>query len=184
MKDTPTHMDNTETEHLDEIVEAIAGLFNQRERSWIDMCVAIANQLPGAWGCIETHIDARYNLYEVRLIDLKFEPYSEQLVYSLSAENPSGDTRSFFVIEIPLKLAVAAMDDDKFLPLLDYLETVPNVVDQLISEDNPLDLNNMAVADALAQLPGLVVDKGAIIDLHNRLESGAVFLFQAPSRVQ
>jgi hypothetical protein len=168
----------------DQLTERVTALFVDRANVWIEMCVAIANYLPGAWGCIETHIDSRYNLTEVRLIDLGYDSYSGMLHYSISAETPGGGTRSFFALDIPMRIAASAGDDDGYLPLLDYLETTPNVVDKLFADDNPLDVVNRAIDNALSQFPDMAVDKATIIDLNNRLSEGDVFLCQSSDQLQ
>jgi hypothetical protein len=172
------------TQDQNQLTDHITSLFVDRANVWIEMCVAIANYLPGTWGCIETHIDARYNLTEVRLIDLAYDGYSGVLNYSVSAETPGGGTRSFFTLDIPLRLAAEAGDDDAYLPLLDYLETTPNVVDKLFADDTPLELFSRAVDEALNQFPDMVADKATILDLNNRLAEGSVFLSPPSDQLQ
>jgi hypothetical protein len=171
-------MDNTEDEDVAISKEDIVSMIIKRQRLWVDASVVIANMLPDVWDAIEGYLAETQNLTNLLLTDMKYEPTSEILTYSVFEQG----TTVIYNVPIPLGLAVNPGLDSEYL--VAYLQKLPNLVNDGKVPETQEDKIKNQLNYTLQQHPGMFMDVDRLTELEIQSAQGTFIRYSVAEKLQ
>jgi hypothetical protein len=151
----------------------------KRQKLWLDASVMIANTLPDAWDVVEGYLASTYNITNLLLSELSFEPSTEVLRYSVFEQ---GDT-VVYTIPVPLSLAVDPGQDG--MRLVEYLTNLPVAPNDADTSDIPPETRyRKQLQLTLEKYPGMYMDLDRLAELEVQSAKGQLFKYPVAEKIQ
>ena len=151
----------------------------KRQKLWLDASVVIANTLPDAWDVVEGYLASTYNITNLLLSELSFEPSTEVLRYSVFEQG----TTTIYTVPVPLSLAVdPGQDGMRLVEYLTNLPVSPNETDN--GDDNPEARYRKQLQLTLEKYPGMYMDLDRLTELEIQSANGQLFKYPVAEKLQ
>lgn len=160
--------------------EDVINMLIKRRQLWLEASVLIANALPDAWDVVEGYLASTYNITNLLLSELTFEPAAEILRYSVFEQ---GDA-VVYTVPVPLSLALdPGKDGEKLVEYLVNLPVNPSEAD-VIGDTTPETRYRKQLQLTLENHPGMYMDIDRLTELEIQSAKGELFKYPIAEKLQ